>query len=146
MDREILKEVYMDFFGTEKETQDQKNIKMKKHLDDIDNLYITDESKNILKNIIEYMRKYNEQIETNYITFNLKIITDNKDLTDRISNILASSANSYNYLINNNIYNISLYKDYKMDDIYQKNGLIIINDFKAFDLLDTKDKEKFIHS
>ena len=40
----------------------------------IDTLYITEESKAFLKKEIEYMRKYKEKIETNYIPFHMQII------------------------------------------------------------------------
>ena len=39
----------------------------------IDELYIEEESKNTLKKIVEYIRKYNEKIEKQFISFNMNI-------------------------------------------------------------------------
>ena len=58
----------------------------------IDNLYIDDESKKLLKKIIEYMRKYNEKIETQYIPFNLRLITKNSNLEKIVKKKLEQEA------------------------------------------------------
>ena len=60
-----FKDIYTDFFGVENETlkeTSQEQVEMSKLINRINNLYMDDESKNIFKNIIEYMREYKEGI------------------------------------------------------------------------------------
>lgn len=147
--RKLLEDVYNDFFGVEQNKEEQEvtkeNIDMKGLYEEIDNLYIEDSSKELLKKIIEYMRKYHEKIETNYITFNLTIETNNNNLIDEISSILQKAAKEYDYTESSSLKNITFYKDVDFEDTYNKNAIIVIKDLKAFELLDTKDKEKLIH-
>ena len=145
---QILKDVYNDFFGVEQEEikqETKENIDMKDIFDKINELYIDEDSKDILKKIIEYQRKYYEGLETNYITFNIKINSLDKELSNSILDILKDSSAFYNYTDNTNIYKGSLYNEIEVENVY-KNGLVLFTDFKGFELLDTKDKEKFIHS
>ena len=66
--RDYFKDIYNDFFNVENyklETVSEKRDsqeEMASLFEKIDELYITDDSKNLLKKIIEYMRKYNEKI------------------------------------------------------------------------------------
>ena len=89
--KDYFKDMYTDFFGVEsgprfsvKVIKDDKTIEDEKQeetnqeemtslINKINDLYITEESKNLLKKIIEYMRKYNEKIETQYVPFRLII-------------------------------------------------------------------------
>ena len=50
-------------------SKEDKDEFMKKIFEKIDELYITDDSKKLLKKIVEYMRKYQEKIENEYIQF-----------------------------------------------------------------------------
>ena len=100
---DILKSVYDDFFGISKKKEEQelnRQIKesleadtiritmpeekekinivnrdelLKTSFEKIDKLYIDEKSKDTLKKIIEYIRKYNEGIEKNFISFNMCI-------------------------------------------------------------------------
>ena len=151
--KKLLEDVYNDFFGVENIKQEEKNedtakenIDMKDIFDEIEKLYIKDESKELLKKIVEYMRKYHEEIEKNYITFNITVTANSKNLTDKISEILVKSSKIYDYTESTSKIDLSFYKDINFEDIYNKNAIIVIKDLKAFDLLDTKDKEKMLHS
>ena len=105
--KDILKNVYDDFFGLSKKKEDEEinnqikesldadtleinipqekesvsNIDADKILKDsferIDKLYIDNKSKETLKKIIEYIRKYNEGIEKNFISF-IKCLSNNR--------------------------------------------------------------------
>ena len=63
----------------------------------IEKLYIKDESKNLLKEIIEYMRKYNEKLEQNYISFNIQLISNNQENVETIVAILEEAMIMFNY-------------------------------------------------
>ena len=81
--KDYFKDIYSDFFGVENiineegtegsafSHSDDKQEKMKELFNKINSLYISNESQELLKKMIEYMRKYNEGIETNYIPFNI---------------------------------------------------------------------------
>ena len=116
-----LEDVYNDFFGVEKEIKEKNSTEtvekeksspddfMKEKFDKINELNIEDSSKDTLKKIIEYMRKYNEKIESNYIPFNISIIVDDKDLSNEIANILKDSAIFFSYVEKYKYSEISLY-------------------------------------
>ena len=54
-------------------SKEQKDEEMKKIFEIIDSLYIEEKSKDILRKIAEYIRKYNEKIESKYISFDMCI-------------------------------------------------------------------------
>ena len=78
-EKNYFKDMYDDFFGVEslkgvtlekEEENDSSKLgsqeEMASLFERINKLYVNEESKNLLKKIIEYMRKYQEKIETNY--------------------------------------------------------------------------------
>ena len=141
-----FKDVYVDFFGVEQETQEETNekqVEMTNLFDRINNLYIDDKSKNLFKNIIEYMRKYNEGIEKNYIPFRL-IIESNGEQDKEISDILYQAALKYNYLDDKShkVYSFYRYKsDYQFVDSF-----LIFQDLTGIKLEDTKDEQRFFYN
>lgn len=186
--KEILKDLYDDFFGVEKlkreneklaeeltiqddfptiEVKKQENAEANKDLsqDDLkkikdtqmldffgklEHLYITEESKNTLKKIIEYMRKYNEKIEKEYISFNMCIYSDNKETILGVIDILSDASTFFEYIkvgetIESSFYNIE--KPEQIEDIYRpKNSVIHLKDFEAFISQDTKYKDTFLYN
>ena len=141
-----FKDIYTDFFGVEEETKkelNQEQIEMSDLIHRIDNLYIDDVSKNIFKNIIEYMRKYKEGIEKNYIPF--RIIIESTGAEDKeISDILYKASINYNYLDDESQKVFSFYryeKDYKFD-----NSFLIFQDLVGIKLEDTKDEQRFFYN
>ena len=150
-EHDLLKDVYKDFFGvettnteTKTKNEEQKQIDMKNIFDDINSLYITEESKELLKKIIEYMRKYNEKIETNYVNFNL-ILEINNDMTrKKINDILYNASITYNYIDTKDKLDISLYKT---KDKYELNKIsfLTLYDVKGISLECVTDNKKFIY-
>ena len=63
-------------------SKEQKDEKMKELFEKIDILYIEDKSKEILKKILEYVRKYNEKTEKQYISFDMCVYTDNNEILE----------------------------------------------------------------
>ena len=66
MDTKILNDVYRDFFGDslverDKETEEQVKEETEETLTDVDNLFIDDKSKELLKKIINYIMLYSEK-------------------------------------------------------------------------------------
>ena len=154
-----LEDVYNDFFGVEKEIKEKISTEtvekeksspddfMKEKFDKINELNIEDSSKDTLKKIIEYMRKYNEKIESNYIPFNISIIVDDKDLSNEIANILKDSAIFFSYVEKYKYSEISLYNLEKdLSTIFEENSIVLIKDLKMIDLKDEEYRKKFFNS
>ena len=149
MNTDYFKDIYKDFFGVEK--NDAKEIKnessqetMTTLFDKINKLYIKDESKELLKKIIEYMRKYDEGFEKNYIPFNIIIEVNNKETKEEIEDILSTSALEFNYIKNNTKKDISLY-DLETDIEFEKYGFITLTNLSGINLEDSSDQNKFFN-
>ena len=143
---DYFKGIYDDFFGIEKENNNEvikegSQEEMTSLFENINKLYITDESKNLLKKIIEYARKYNEGIEKNYIPFNLILETNNNKLKEEIIYILSYSLKYFSY-IDNSKKNISLYE---LDDDFNS-GFISIDNLNGINLEEDKNRKKFFHN
>lgn len=153
MNNKYFSDIYNDFFSVEK-----KDIEIKKEetsneevnlLDDINSLYIDNESKNLLKQITEYMDKYAKKEESNYINFNIIIECNTDENVNKISNIISKSVNSNHYIKNKNVYTLSLYElSNKVDikDIYKDYGIIVLKDLKAFLMLDDNARKMFLYN
>lgn len=141
-------DIYKDFFGVENSTNKEieikeSNLDMSNLFAKISELYIDDDSKNLLKNIIEYMRKYHEGIERNYIPFRL-LIESNGEEDKQISSIIYEAARLYQYLDNNTQKVYSFYrfeKEYKFTDSF-----LIFQDLGGIKLEDTKDEQRFFYN
>lgn len=150
MNKDYFKDIYKDFFGVESFNTLQNNSKerdsqeeMASLFDRINNLYINDESKELLKKIIEYMRKYNEKIEKNYIPFNFVIEVNNSFTKDEIEDIIFHAAKNYSYINNKKLLKVSLYDDIKKIEF--DNGVTSFYNIKGLNLLDVKEQEVFFN-
>ena len=135
--------------NTVEKSKEDKDEEMAKYFDMIDTLYITDESKETLKKIIEYMRKFNEKIVKQYIAFNLCIYTDNKESINKIVDIINDMAMFFSYVRNGDACEISLYNVEKAEDIEkiysQEYSIILLKDFEGLLSQDQIFKDKFLH-
>ena len=150
----IFEEVYNDFFSKplvesetvstveEEDTVDADN----KYFDKIDTLRIDDDSCELLKKIVLYMKRYYNKEESNYITFNIKINTTDKETIDDILDILKFYSVKYNYIDKKVINEVSLYKLNKEEtitELYENNGIISLSDLDALNMNDTNFIKKF---
>ena len=156
-EKNYFKDMYNDFFGVEslkgvtlekEEESDSSKLgsqeEMASLFERINKLYVSDESKDLLKKIIEYMRKYQEKIEENYVPFRI-IITSNSDkITDEVNDILYEAAKYFNYLETNKRKDYSLFK--VDDDIdYSDFGYTAITNVEGLNLEDDKTKKQFFN-
>lgn len=121
-------------------TKEQKDEAMKKFFENIDKLQITDKSKDTLKKIVEYARKYNEKITKTYIPFNMRIYSDNNEIIYKITDILRDSLTYFEYLSKDDCVEASFYLIEDSDTlskIYQKEHTIIV--LKNVSVLNTRD-------
>lgn len=151
MNTDYFKDIYKDFFGVEtlpkeekKEIEESSQNTMITLFDKINKLYIKDESKELLKKIIEYMRKYNEGIETNYIPFNILIEINNKETKEELTYILETASINFNYIKNNNKKTISLINLEK--DINYDAGFITITNLKGINNIDIQEQTKLFNN
>lgn len=150
MNKDYFKDIYKDFFGVEtlpKEENkkiEESSQKMITLFDKINKLYIKDESKELLKKIIEYMRKYNEGIETNYIPFNILIEVNNKEIKEELIYILEQASINFNYIKNNNKKQISLINLEK--EINYDAGFITITNLKGINNIDNQEQTKLFNN
>lgn len=151
MQENYFKDIYTDFFGIETQNKPEKVEKedmgpqsqMASLFLKINNLEIDDESKELLKKIIEYMRKYQEGIEKNYIPFRLIIETNTDTITNNINDILYTAGTYFKY-IEGKTKQVSMYK-IKKDEDYNDCGLIVIHDLNGLNMFDLNDNKKIIH-
>ncbi len=133
---------------TEK-TKEQKDEKMRNIFEKINNLYIDENSKELLKKIIEYIRKYNEKIENKYISFDLCIYTNNKETLNAITDILSEIFNYFSYTKPGKIKEVSVYdmeKLEQLDEVYkEQNNIIVLKDLEKLSLKDKGFQEKFLY-
>ena len=126
-----------------------KDEQMLKFFERLEKLYITEDSKNILKKIIEYMRKYDEKIEKEYIAFNLAIYTNNKETVYECVDLISDAATFFQYVKKGYTVELSFYNLEKVDqvnDIYNKeNSIILMKDFEGISSGEQNFKDKFWH-
>lgn len=153
--KDYFKDMYTDFFGVESEinvidvkseSQTAKNNheEMTSLFNKINTLYITDSSRDILKKIIEYMRKYQEGIEKQYIPFRLIINGNSNTIIEELVNILYESSKYYKYIDKSKKHEISFYS---LEDRYNFNeyGLLLINGLNGVNLHEENKLKKFIY-
>lgn len=142
---DYLKDVYSDFFTTNNNLDDSSvGSDITSYFDNINNLYITDESKELLKKIINYMNKYCDKKTDVYIPIKLVINSNSEKTTNDIINILKDSAHKYSYVKNNEYLDYSLYKIKDID--FTKYGIINVNDLSGINLFDVKEHKILIHN
>ena len=153
MRENYFKDIYTDFFGIEASPKLEEKVEEEKETGPqtemaslflkINNLEVSDESKDLLKKIIEYMRKYNEGIESYYIPFRLVVNTNTDSLTHEINDILYSAGTYFKY-INNKQKVISLYKITKEEN-YSDYGFILLHDLNGLNIFDNIEVKKIIY-
>ena len=149
----IMADVYKDFFGEnlyeqEKETTTSTEVeKLEEEEINIDGLFIDEDSKKLLNRIIEYMKLYSEKQETNYIPFNISIETDDEELINKIIEIIKHYSDKYNYCVNKNFGELSLFKIEDEDEITEiySNGIVSITNLDALNMQDVNFKNKFFY-
>ncbi len=146
--KDYFKDIYKDFFDSEIipkiEVKEESKEEISSLLLKIDNLSVTDESKELLKKIINYMKEYKEGNEKNYVPFRILLNTNNNSLMEEVTEILSYIGSYYDYYINNKDLKLSLYKVNKetnLDDY----GFILMYGLNGINLIDDKDSKNFIY-
>ncbi len=133
----------------ETHSEEEKNEIMQKLYETIDNLYIDSKSKELLKKIIEYMRKYNEGIEKQHISFDMIVVTTNNETVKSIITILEDAGSFFGYIRSGQGATFSMYDVEKVEqisDMYaDSNNIVIMQDLEGFNSKEQEFKDRFIH-
>ena len=153
--KDYFKDIYSDFFGIENNNEegtmgsafshsnsDDKDKVMKELFDRINSLNISTDSQELLKKIITYMRKYNEKIESNYVSFNITLEIQNSKVKENITDILVKASDIFSYVDSGKIGNFSLYN---LDDVKDLSsyGMVVIDKLNGINLEEDKIIKKF---
>ncbi|MBR1802448.1 MAG: AAA family ATPase [Clostridia bacterium] len=130
-------------------TKEEKDNQMKNFFEKIEELYITEDSKTTLKKMIEYLRKYQEGLEKQYIPFNMCIYSDDKETIYQMVEIINDAMMYFSYIKRGDLIETSLYHLEKVEEIEQiygeQNSIIVLKDFEGFIAQDQIFKDKFLH-
>lgn len=159
--KKILGSIYDDFFGTvelnteseqisqQNTTVENKEFNILDEFQKIDDLYITEESKKILKKILEYIRKYSEKQEKHFIPFNMCIYSDNEETTEEITQIIHNAVTKFSYVKKGNINENSIYNIENIEQLQNTykstNSVIVLNDFSVLNSKEQEFRDKFFH-
>ncbi len=159
--KKILGSIYDDFFGTveldtesvqksqQNTTVENKEFNILDEFQKIDDLYITEESKKILKKILEYIRKYSEKQEKHFIPFNMCIYSDNEETTKEITQIIHNAVTKFSYVKKGNINENSIYNIENIEQLQNAykstNSVIVLNDFSILNSKEQEFRDKFFH-
>ena len=116
------------------------------YVNNVNKLECTDDVKKEIIDIITYMKNYNAIRKVPYIQFNLALSTQNKDVSDKIVNILNRTATEFGYLQNTNTLFIDAEmlikrtKDnnevfFQMDKICQENSFLVFTNIDKLKIL-----------
>lgn len=136
-----FEDIYNDFFGKNSYIED-KNFTNINYSEEINKLYITIESKELLTKIINYILNYKDNV---YVNFNIKLNVKNKEVIDSIINLINNANKTNNYTDYLSINQVSFYK---LDDISKINnncGLYVYKDLEGLKVHDNNYVKKFIH-
>ncbi len=129
-------------------TKENKDKKMAELFERIDDLYITEESKNTLKKMIEYMRKYNEGLQDRFISFDMCIYSKDNNAIDEIGKIILEAAVFFDYLESERIAKASLLNLENVNQVVEvyksKLGMAMFSNMEIFNTLDEKEKLRFV--
>ena len=121
---------------------------LSKLLEKIDCLYITDESKQVLIKIVNYMYRYNKKESKQYIPFNIRIYSDNKESLYSVVRIISDASKIFSYIKSGDEVEVSLYNLEKVDElgnIYDsKYNIIVFKDFNGLISQEQSFKDKFV--
>ena len=131
----------------EEASKEDKDAFMSKIFEKIEELYVDDKSKELLKKIVEYMRKYQEKIEKEYIQFNLIVLAQSRTVTASVTMIMFEAGKYFGYLNPGDIQAASFFNIEKVEtinDVYQNHNIALFQDFIGFDSKNDTFKKQFV--
>ena len=144
-----MADVYKDFFETplvELEESKEESGRVTFDLAEIDSLLITEESKELLKKVVEYMRKVVDEKSVPYLDFHMLLESDNKETIESFEKIVDHANQFYRY-IGTKKAECSFYEVDSLEKVKEifANDFIVIKDIKGINLRDENFKKVFFH-
>lgn len=151
---DLLKELYS-------RTKSKENVikiaYYNEYVQKLNRLECSEKVKTEIKNILTYVRNYDNNNDLPYIQFNIELFTKNNIITNDIINILNKYMRTYSYLSNKNLLFVDVdmlikrTKDcndvfYQLDKIYNENDFIVFNNFDNIKYLNEFRVEAFFTS
>lgn len=147
MNKDYLADVYKDFFESPLvEVSNEEKVEDTFDFEKIDSLLIEEESKELFKKIVDYMRRYHAKEEERYLDFPVCVESNNKETIHMIEELLHQAISSYQYVGSGKVV-LSFYEVdslEKVKECFQK-GFIVIRDIKALESKDENFKKLFFH-
>ena len=114
----------------------------------IDNSHLSDDSKIVLKKMIDYARKFDEKIVNKYIPFNMRIYCDNDEFLFEVVNIIVDSFTFFHYMKNDEAIQRSFFvveDSSNITELYSpKNSLIVFKDVHGLLNQDKSTRDKIL--
>ena len=113
-------------------TEEEKKEKIIDFYNRIDNSHLSEESKVVLKKMIDYAKKFDSKLVNKYIPFNMRIYADNDEFLFEIVNIIIDSFTFFNYMKNDEAVQRSFFvveDSNSVTELYSvKNSLVVLKD------------------
>ncbi len=147
--KDYLADVYQDFFGSPLvdtktvESMEEEGIDISK----IDSFLIEEESKDLLRKAIDYMRRYHLEEEKRYLDFHFLLYGDNKEMMESIEKILEEASFTYRYVEGKTVNKLSFYEMDTIEKVQEgfKSSFIVLKDIKGIQLRDDAFRKVFFH-
>ena len=112
--------------------EEERKVKIIDFYNRIDNSHLSEESKIVLKKMIDYTKKFDEKIVNKYIPFNMRIYSDNDEFLFEVVNIIIDSFTFFHYMKNDEAVQRSFFvvdDSNSITELYtKKNSLIVFKD------------------
>ena len=123
--------------------------KLQEFYQKVEDAHLVEESKIVLKKMIDYARKYSEGIVKNYIPFNMRIYCDNDETLYDLVNIIIDSFTYFGYMKDADAVERSFYvveDPTHITDLYSPaHNLVIFKDVDALANQDKATKDKLLN-
>ena len=146
----ILFNIFEELRETKYVNAAKKDLKVRNFERRVNALFIDEKSKNEIKNMISYAKKYSEFDSLEYIPFNLRLYTDNSELIEKVSYLLKDVFNYYGYIRKEKVGFMSFYdvdSPTKISDIYSDTelGILVLKDVFSIESIDKNLKERIVN-
>ena len=142
----IFEELKQDkYIHVAKDELNERNFLMRAN-----NLFLDEKSKNEIKNMISYAKKYSESKSLDYISFNLRLYTTNNELIQKVANLLKDAFVYYGYLkqekaLSQSFYNID--SPDSLSELYADSqlGVLVLKDVYSLESIDKNLRERIVN-
>ena len=142
----IFEELKQDkYIEAAKDDLNARNFEMR-----VDGLFLDEKSKKEVKNMIAYAKKYSESKSLDYISFNLRLYTENSELIQKLANLLKDAFVYYGYLKQEKVLSQSFYNIDSPDalsELYSDANLavLVLKDVYSLESIDKNLRERIVN-